>query len=197
MRGAEGLTATGVIMVTILFFLLHRRCVRRRSSGRQNPQEACIISSRDDPSPQSLCSEKATPPPSPTSTLSLPCLGQLPRPCNCFLNSNIYIDKIDGVNINRHFVFESESAFRAKYGPFLHTLGSSKTAQLLEAIARERKRRMNEDPGAAARKEQLKLAYVPLDPEVMILKDEYLRPEFLEILRQAVLGRKSEHLQVR
>ena len=128
----------------------------------------------------------------------MPALGQLPRPCDCFLRSHIYIDSVDGVIVERHFRYADEDSFRSSQAQaqLRRSLGPARFELLVAAVKQEHQRRITEDTDAAARKKELATLYEPRDARVRTLRPLDLHNVFLAILDDAEQGRVSGHIEV-
>jgi len=111
--------------------------------------------------------------------------------CSCFFSSHIYIKELTlngSKSIDRHFEYSSRDAFYESEAELLATLTAREAEELISLITTEIARRKGLEGASKIRKEQIKVAYEPIDKGLWdsnLLKHEeksIFRPEFLKLV---------------
>ncbi|XP_067084112.1 2-oxoglutarate and iron-dependent oxygenase domain-containing protein 2 [Osmerus mordax] len=100
--------------------------------------------------------------------------------CSCFNTDNIFLE-----DYKLHVRFVSECQFRSNYQAVLRTIGCSTDAQfddVLHKIALEVERRRSLGLRSADRAAAIRNIYTPLHKHVYLLQENYLAPEFRQIV---------------
>ncbi|KAJ1093237.1 hypothetical protein NDU88_006342 [Pleurodeles waltl] len=100
--------------------------------------------------------------------------------CACFYTDNIFLE-----DYHMHIRFQDEQQFRKEYEGILKSRGCRTEEHLksvLMKIEKEVQRRKRLGEQSLERRLAISQSYKPLHPEVYILQDSFLAPEFLEIV---------------
>ncbi|XP_053862974.1 2-oxoglutarate and iron-dependent oxygenase domain-containing protein 2 [Malaclemys terrapin pileata] len=116
-----------------------------------------------------------------------PARGDSPRPargflaCACFHTDNLFLRRY-----GLHVSYRDEPQLRRDYGLVLGDHGCRSDEDfnaVLEEIQKEVQRRKQLDHQSMARKAIISQCYKPKHPEVYVLQDSFLAPEFLETVK--------------
>ncbi|CAM5101178.1 unnamed protein product [Natator depressus] len=116
-----------------------------------------------------------------------PARGDSPRPargflaCACFHTDNLFLRRY-----GLHVSYRDEPQLRRDYGLVLGDHGCRSDEDfnaVLEEIQKEVQRRQQLDHQSMARKAIISQCYKPKHPEVYVLQDSFLAPEFLETVK--------------
>eukprot|EP00052_Salpingoeca_macrocollata_P028761 m.282413 g.282413 ORF g.282413 m.282413 type:complete len:371 (-) comp22898_c3_seq22:203-1315(-) len=92
--------------------------------------------------------------------------------CGCFLSSNIFIDKVGAVDIQRHFTYENAAQFEAEHAGVLRSLSQATRRLLVEQIRREIARREAEPVATEHRRQGIARVWRPLQPAALQLREQ-------------------------
>ena len=110
--------------------------------------------------------------------------------CSCYYTENFFVD-VPEIG-PAHFTFESEESFRRGHADLLRQLRPSTREELLGRLAQEALRRRQQPTLAAARKARVHAEYRPLHPGLWTLTEEWLHPDFIALVHDAVRARRGD-----
>ena len=99
--------------------------------------------------------------------------------CACYYTDNFFV----GTPFERHFEYHGAEAFEREHEAWLANLGEEKRSELLGRLAAEAVRRRGAPKAATARKRRIKSEYTRVHPQLWSLREEYLHPEFVRMVR--------------
>lgn len=104
--------------------------------------------------------------------------------CNCFCTDNIFLE-----DYKLHVRYVSEEQFKWDYKKILGTIGCTTVPQfdvVLQKVRAEVQRRKSLRVKSEERTAYIKKQYIPLYPHVYHLQEDYLAPEFIQIVQYSL-----------
>ncbi|XP_048744783.2 2-oxoglutarate and iron-dependent oxygenase domain-containing protein 2-like [Ostrea edulis] len=114
--------------------------------------------------------------------------------CRCFFTNNIFLKKY-----NLHVSYHDIQQLERDYLQVLRKRGcdtEEKLQEVRDEIEREVDRRKRLGDDSLKRKEIISTKYRPLHPDIYCLKDEYLSPEFLDLVRYCKSNDTADYNEV-
>ena len=99
----------------------------------------------------------------------------------CYFTENVFVRS----PIQGHFKFEGVDSFREENAELLANLTLPMQRELIANLEAETQRRRSQPEIAEVRKRRLAREYTPLHPELWTLKEEWLHPDFVSLVRGA------------
>lgn len=99
--------------------------------------------------------------------------------CACYFSENFFIRS----PVEAHFTYGGAAEFAQKHARLLGTLTADQRDELLRNLEAEHERRSSQPRLAAARKERIAREYSRLHPGLWTLKEEWLHPQFVALVR--------------
>ena len=102
--------------------------------------------------------------------------------CACYYTDNFFISTDF---LQSHFTYHGVERFVSEHTSLLGQLSRAQHTELLSKLETEAERRRGVVGLAVARKRRVQLEYVRLHPELWALREEWLHPEFVRLVRAA------------
>lgn len=107
--------------------------------------------------------------------------------CACFYTDNFFI----GAPYERHVEYRSADTFARDNATWLDQLQVGQRDDVQSRLDIEATRRRDAPLAAAARRKRIASEYQPLHPTLWTLRDEFLHPDFMRLVRERRLGQYS------